>query len=80
MQILTIEDVLNGKMPETPHRIPPYEIDIAARRGKKKNKVKKKNSKNVEKVKAAMVWKRVKTAKFISFSSNSKKVNANFVS
>ena len=74
MQILTIEDVLNGKMPETPHRIPPYEIDIAARRGKKKN------SKNVEKVKAVMIWKRVKTAKFISFSSNSEKVNANFVS
>jgi len=47
VQIL-IEDVLNGKIPETLQRIPPYEIDIAARRGKKRNKMKKKNSKNVE--------------------------------
>jgi len=46
VQILTIEDVLNGRMPETPQRIPPYEIDISARRGKKRNKMKKKNSKN----------------------------------
>jgi len=46
VQILTIEDVLNGRMPETPQRIPPYEIDIAARGGKKRNKMKKKNSKN----------------------------------
>jgi len=48
VQILTIEDILNGKIPETPHRIPPYEINIAARRGKKRNKMKKKNSKNAE--------------------------------
>ena len=48
VQILTIEDVLNGRMPETPQGIPPYEIDIAARGGKKRNKMKKKNSKNAE--------------------------------
>ena len=48
VQILTIEDILNGRMPETPQRIPPYEIDIAARRGRKRNKMKKKNGKNAE--------------------------------
>ena len=35
VQILTIEDILNERIPGTPQRIPPYEIDIAARRGTK---------------------------------------------
>ena len=80
VQILTIENVLNGKMPKTLQRIPPYEIDIAARRGQKRNKMKKKNSKNVEEAEDCEGLEKVKTAKFISFSSNSGKVYANFVS
>ena len=40
VQILTIEDILSGKKPDTPQKISPYEVSVAKTRGNKKNKTK----------------------------------------
>jgi len=50
----------------------------ARKRAKRRKRTAKMRREGMQK--AAIVWKRVKTAKFISFSSNSGKVYANFVS